>query len=238
VWLLVLRHWKGAVAALVVVAILGGVLYYGHARYEAGKQQGQVKQLDEDAKLYGQQIAQRDAILQQAQQQLSAAVQLADKYARLSDNLVSQLSALKLQENSALQRVAQVPDTSLFADIRGKLGLLPASSPESFSYGELRALDDKITQLPFALTQIDFLSQQVKAKDAYAGAILEQRDAITKQRDAWITFAAQVEVDYVLAYNALPHHRNWALTILTFGIFGKAKHLNLPNPADLAKQRP
>lgn len=204
---------------LVIAALLGGVVYYGHSRYDAGVQAGKVSQLNDDAAAYKVQLEQRDAVIAQAQQQIQAGQDRERQQAAVAAQLTTALSSLRIQSTIATQQVASVPDERLSGDIRAKLGLVTAGSDVPLSPVELREIDSRVTQYPIDQQTIAADDKLVAALTNQAKAADDQIVAYKAADEANKQLIATLQADYARAY-AASQHRNWLLTIVTLGIKG------------------
>lgn len=229
----IINNWRIFAIAIILLAMAIGLGRYGHARYVAGHLAGAREQLDADAKQYGAEIAARDAALKAASAQEAEFTRQMSESAQMVAKLSARIKNLAQESLDAHAIVSKIPDNLLFSDIRHKLGLVDAILPEPFTPGEMREIDQRVTQHPILIRQVTSLTDQTAALSNQLKATEGQRDSIKEEREAWKDFAARVQAHYVACYNAFPRHRNWPLTIVTFGLKGKPRHLDLPKPGDL-----
>jgi hypothetical protein len=223
-WLLLLAHWRGITVGLLIAALAGGVVYYGHTRYEQGQQDGKISQLNDDAKAYKAQLEQRDAIIATAQQQIQAGQDRERQQAAVAAQLTTALTSLRVQSTTATQQVASIPNDGLPADIRAKLGLVTAGSDVPLSPVELREIDSRVTQYPIDQQIIAKDDQLVAALTGKAQAADDQIAALQTAATANQQLITTLQTDYSRCY-AATQHRNWFLTIVTFGIKGSPRKL-------------
>jgi small-conductance mechanosensitive channel len=233
VWALILKHWKGALIGLAIAGALFAVWRYGASRYHAGEQAGKSAQADEDTQLYKSSISQRDALLAQAQADLAGSQARESQYAQTAKTLAAQLGQVNAQSAAASARVQQLPDTALFGDIREQLHQLSPNDPQPFTYGELRVIDNDVTQLPLRDTAIAKLTDTVKADEGQIAAAADSFKAMTAERDAWQGFGTQVEQLYIRAYNALDRRKRSARCLWVWKCTDKK--LSFPAPTTLRK---
>ena len=223
-------HWKGILVGLLVASLVAGVAYWGHTKYEAGHQDGQIAQVTDDAAQYKVALAARDTALSQAVNQLQTVNNQLAQYTALSTTLANQLVTVRQQATMAASQVAAVPDAGLFNDIRTKLGQLPLTAPPQYSSGELRTLDTDATAAPLLSKQVDLDTQSITTLSQEVGLQKQQLLLTQQEVQAWQNYSSVLTTNYIECYNALPHRRNLFLTIVTLGVKGRAPKLALPKP--------
>lgn len=230
-WGLVVKHWRGFAVALVVVGIVLAILAYGRSRYDAGKTSGKTEQTEQDTQVYKSAISQRDDLLSQSQSQLQEANQRAQQFAQASQVLAGQLATLKIQSDQASRQVAALPDSQLFQDVRAKIGQVSIGDQQPYTPGELRKIDDSITQLPIQAGLVSNLTETVQKKDDQIKAEQDATAAAERQRDTWKQYADTVTQLYVRTYNAIDHHRRSGRCVWLWKC--AEKKLDFPSPTSL-----
>ncbi len=223
-----------------IVTVVGGlftaVYLRGHA---AGKQAGTMAQFEYDRR---QMLAERALFRRQladAEERERQATEQIRHYQSVAEDARRALAAVKAQRSAAAAKTASLPDSAVLPDLTTKLGLREKNdlSPQLYAR-ELRALDSAVTDYPLLKRENELLQDRTLALEGTAQGFEQQALAIAGQRDAWITWANQVEIHYVRVYNALPKKGNRFLRIITFGLAGKARRLTFPSPDELAATRP
>lgn len=217
---------KVLASVLLIAALSGAFFWYGAKREADGFSAGKRSQLDEDKVLLAQQAKSFQDTLNQQQAIITKEDALLNS---LNDSLKvtqAQLVALSSQRQSQQQSVAALPDAKVQADLEAKLGGL-LSQTET-----LRKADSIVTDYPLVVKQSETLTAQVKDEHQKVDVLQTELTAVTKQRDAAITFSNEVMKNYVDAYNAAQKHHSLFVKIITLGLVHD-KHLKLPNPVEI-----
>jgi len=218
-----------------IALLVAGASWYIYGKgFDSGKIAGAAEQLADDRKQQEQEHKQFMETLQSLQADAQAAHAEAAAQRKRADELSVALEQISRERAAARQQVSRVPDSGLKQDIVLKLALRPANdAAPDFYPAELRSIDDAVTQRPLVEQQIAKLDQKVDALERAQAAQADELKAVAGQRDASMLAYNQLMGHYVKAYNAFPHKGNLFLKIITFGIKGRAKHMDLPDPVTL-----
>jgi len=210
------RKIAGAIAVLVLLA--GVTLYI----YNKGKAEGQIQSARAQLETDRQQFEQDRKVFLDTLATYKAKDEVAQQLIASQD---AQLEMLRTSRVASRAAVAKLPDADVVKDIHQKLGQAPTDAP--LTIGELRRVDEVLTDYPNVLAQNVALDKKIDA--------LGQRvDALEHQRDAAISAYNKLVPLYAKAYNAAQkkHAKIWK--ILSFGLL-KDKKLDLPDPVTLEK---
>lgn len=218
-----LKYWR---VIAVVILLAGAVGWIRHSGVVAGRLGESVRQIEADRK---QLELERGLLKQRLTESQAREMVYASQAARREEEAIrldGELASLR-KTRRALPAITSLPTV---AELPAKCPNLPAE--------QLQSLQTLLRDYPLLQKENDLLTQRVTAGDQQAAALKGQVIAVHEQREAWRTWAVQVEGHYVVCYNSLPRKRNWLLTIVTFGILGKPAKLNMPDPAAFGLQRP
>ncbi len=231
---------KKLAAVAGVLAVIGGTFAAVYLRGCAvGKREGAALQLEDDRR---QMVAERRLFERQlagAQERERQAAEAMRRYQALAEEASRALAAVRAERKTAVEKTELLPDSALFSDVTDKLGLREKTdATPQFYPRELRALDATVTERPLLLRENAILQGRMGAIEGIVRGLEQKVSAIEGQRDAWTTWASQVETHYIRVYNALPRKGNRFLRIITFGLAGKAKKLPFPSPDELTAAKP
>lgn len=248
-WLWLVAAWSSPIVRKVTylvgaVLLVGGLFWYTYrAGKSTGKQQGKqeatVSALDQDRAIY-----QRDrlATAQALQDAVAREQEAAARWNAAEEKTKAAAAAIKAALSARAEsheQVARIPDEKLFADVTRRLEIrAPEDATLFFNSVELRKIDTVLAEQPAVEAENRALDGKIAALEVKLNALAGKVDAVAQQRDAALRWANEVEGLYVKAYNAVPRKRNWLLTIVTFGLKGKPKKLDLPAPLELEKRKP
>lgn len=225
-------------AALALVVVLSGIVWkIRHDGVEAGKAEGtqtanqQVAESD-----YKNLVARLDAFEKEKKTHEANDARLEgekQQAQRNADTERRRAENLKTQLEDARRQVHDIPDSALFSDIRGKLGILPSSSTEPhFVPRELRQIDLAVTDAPKLKETVESQGKRLTSLEESQKKTDEQLRGVRDQLAKTEKHSQEILTHYTTVFNLVPRKKK-AWKCLKIWMCGKADPISAPSPESL-----
>ncbi len=143
--------------------------------------------------------------------------------------------AAAMQQTAAIEGVAAVPAADLHAHNVQALAQagIAAAKGAGYSDEEERAIAGCLAERPLCEQKAAALGDANAALKEQAEDAGKARDLEQQEYQSLAQYTGDLEKDYAQLYNAVPRGRNWAVSVLTLGLKGKAKKLGVPSVGEL-----
>lgn len=222
---------KWVIGSVAGTALVGGVYWYGHSTgKDSGKQEAGQESAIALEKMRASDQAATQKILNSYQTKLDAAdVRLQEERATTA-RFANLAASISQQRVAAASQTRSVADADILPSIKSELGgdpRLPLTFPEQRSI--LACLKDQ----PLCQKENDALKGQIGSIRDEVKTLTGKVDDLNGKYVALEGYTGRLHGYYVTAWNLVPKKRNKLLTIITFGIKGKAPKLSIPSPSEV-----